>query len=160
MASPTLPVGIYEGLPEFSKKVAALILNAENGLLSRFLFYYMNVQPVWKDVFSLSSEDSLDAYFGKLGAEYFKLYQLLEEQGNIEFCLSAEQKAQFNQFFEQIQGVYISLKGLDYLATVRRLGLTACLSGQSSFCVPPSLLHMTNGRITRDVSSRSTRFTV
>lgn len=113
---------VLSGTP---KQVAALIPNAENGLFSRFIFYFMNVQPVWKNVFALSGDESLDAYFGKLGMEFFKLYQLLEDQEGIEFQLSAEQKAQFNQFFEQVQGVYVCLKGLDYLATVRRLGLIA-----------------------------------
>jgi hypothetical protein len=33
------------------KQVSTLIPNAENGLFSRFIFYYMNILPVWKDVF-------------------------------------------------------------------------------------------------------------
>ena len=43
----------------------------------------------------------------------------------IQFCLTAEQQEQFNAFFEQIQNTYLSLQGLDYMATIRRLGLIA-----------------------------------
>lgn len=113
---------VLSGTP---KQVSALIPSAENGLFSRFIFYYMNVQPMWKDVFLFSGDESLDAYFNSLGYEFFELYKNLKEQGAIEFRLTPEQQAQFNQFFGQVQGAYVSLKGLDYLATVRRLGLIA-----------------------------------
>ena len=45
----------------------------------------------------------------------------------IQFCLTAEQQEQeqFNAFFEQIQNTYLSLQGLDYMATIRRLALIA-----------------------------------
>jgi len=34
------------------KQVASLIPGAENGLFSRFIFYYMDIIPVWKNVFA------------------------------------------------------------------------------------------------------------
>lgn len=111
---------VLSGTP---KQVAALIPNAENGLFSRFMFYFMNVKPIWKDVFSFSNDNGLDDYYNSLGEIFFRLYQSLEANPDIQFCLTTDQQHQFNTFFEQVQETYITLKGLDYMATVRRLGL-------------------------------------
>lgn len=114
--------GMFTGTP---KQVSSLIPNAENGLFSRFIFYFMNIQPVWKNVFAITSDNGLDDYFDQLGSEFFGLYQILENNPEIQFCLTAEQQEQFNEFFQQIQNTYLSLQGLDYMATIRRLGLIA-----------------------------------
>jgi hypothetical protein len=114
--------GVFSGTP---KQVSTLIPNAENGLFSRFIFYFMNIQPIWKNVFEISSDNGLDDYFDHLGNEFFTLYQSLESNQEIQFCLSAEQQEQFNTFFREIQNTYLSLQGIDYMATVRRLGLIA-----------------------------------
>lgn len=113
---------VLSGTP---KQVSALIPNAENGLFSRFIFYFMNVKTNWKDVFADSTENGLDEHFDVLGAQFYELYKILKTGSEIEFCLSAEQKSQFNQFFAQVQDQYIALQGLDYMATVRRMGLVA-----------------------------------
>jgi hypothetical protein len=55
------------------KQVLALIPNAENGLFSRFIFYFMNIKPVWKDVFAGDSNTTLDDYFRHLGDRFFDL---------------------------------------------------------------------------------------
>ena len=106
-------------------QVQALIPNAENGLFSRFLFYFMNVKPIWKDVFAHQSGQGLDAYFDTLGADFFQLYKLLRDGPDIQFVLNDEQQEQFNAFFKQVQAKYLSLQGIDYMATIRRLGLIA-----------------------------------
>jgi hypothetical protein len=41
----------------------------------------------------------------------------------LRFCLTATQQAAFNAYFSQAQNQYLYLCGVDYLATVRRLGL-------------------------------------
>ena len=114
--------GMFTGTP---KQVSSLIPNAENGLFSRFIFYFMNIHPVWKNVFAFNSDNGLDDYFDLLGNDFFNLYQTLSGNPEIQFCLSAEQQEQFNAFFEQIQATYLSLQGLDYMATIRRLGIIA-----------------------------------
>ncbi|MEP1086071.1 MAG: DUF3987 domain-containing protein [Algoriphagus sp.] len=113
---------VLSGTP---KQISALIPNAENGLFSRFIFYFMNVRTNWKDVFADATENGLDDYFDALGARFYELFKILKSGSEIEFCLTAEQKAQFNQFFAHIQEQYIALQGLDYIATVRRMGLIA-----------------------------------
>jgi len=113
---------VLSGTP---KQVANLIPTAENGLFSRFIYYFMNIQPVWKNVFAVTSDNGLDDYFDQLGIEFFELYQNLENNPEIQFCLTSDQQSQFNTIFSQIQSSYISLQGLDYMATIRRLGLIA-----------------------------------
>lgn len=111
---------VLSGTP---KQIATLIPNAENGLFSRFIFYFMNVRTVWKDVFAEDADYSLDQYFDNLGNRFFELYQILISGPPIEFCFTAAQKEQFNTHFTGMQEKYLHTQGLDYLATVRRLGL-------------------------------------
>ncbi len=113
---------VLSGTP---KQVSALIPNAENGLFSRFMFYFMNVHHVWKDVFADGEGVALDDHFTDLSNELFSLYKFLMEQEEIEFKLSADQRFRFNQFFAEIQQKYLDILGNDYMATVRRLGLIA-----------------------------------
>ncbi len=106
------------------KQISALIPSAENGLFSRFMFYFMNVRPVWNDVFANSSDQTLDSYFNHLGHEFFELYKHLQYQTEqTRFCLTSGQQNAFNAYFAQTQNQYLCLYGADYLATVRRLGL-------------------------------------
>jgi hypothetical protein len=106
------------------KQVSTLIPNAENGLFSRFIFYYMNILPVWKDVFAGDNSQTLDDYFRHLGNQFFDLYKALQHQAEpLRFCLTVKQQQAFNAYFSQAQNQYLYLCGIDYLATVRRLGL-------------------------------------
>lgn len=106
------------------KQVSTLIPNAENGLFSRFIFYYMNILPVWKDVFAGDNSQTLDDYFKHLGNQFFDFYKILQQQSEpLRFCLTAKQQQAFNAYFSQAQNQYLYLCGIDYLATVRRLGL-------------------------------------
>ena len=113
---------VLSGTP---RQVASLIPNAENGLFSRFIFYFMNIRPVWKNVFAITSNNGLDDYFDKLGTEFFNLYQTLANGPVIHFHFTENQQQEFNSFFHHTQDVYLSLQGIDYMATIRRLGLIA-----------------------------------
>jgi hypothetical protein len=106
------------------KQVSALIPNAENGLFSRFIFYYMNITPIWKDVFAGDTDATLDDYFRNLGNRFFVFYKSLQYLSEpLRFCLTATQQQQFNAYFAETQNQYLYLCGVDYIATVRRLGL-------------------------------------
>ncbi|MCF8229431.1 MAG: DUF3987 domain-containing protein [Bacteroidales bacterium] len=113
---------VLSGTP---KQISSLIPNAENGLFSRFVFYFMNVRPEWKNVFAISSDNGFEDYFDALGSEFHELYKTLLANPEIQFCFSADQQAQFNEFFSGVQTKYIAIQGIDYMATVRRLGLIA-----------------------------------
>jgi len=113
---------VLSGTP---KQVSSLIPNAENGLFSRFIFYHMNIKPVWKNVFKSNCANGLEEYFDRLGQDFLPLYSSLNSNQAIQFCLTAEQEDAFHTFFTQVQEKYLLLQGLDYMATVRRLGLIA-----------------------------------
>ena len=113
---------VLSGTP---KQVATLIPNAENGLFSRFMFYYMNIKPTWKNVFQNNNSMGLDDYYAELGNEFLGLYKTLKNNPEIEIQLTISQQEQFNTFFESLQTKYISLQPEEYIATIRRLGLIA-----------------------------------
>lgn len=113
---------VLSGTP---KQVATLIPNAENGLFSRFMFYYMNIKPTWKNVFSSNKNVGLDDYYSQLGNQFLDLYKTLKNNSEIEIRLSETQQQQFNTFFESLQTKYINLQPEEYIATIRRLGLIA-----------------------------------
>ena len=113
---------VLSGTP---KQVATLIPNAENGLFSRFMFYYMNIKPTWKNVFQNSNKVGLDDYYNQLGSEFLELYKTLKNNPQIEIRLTTTQQQQFNTFFESLQTKYINLQPEEYIATIRRLGLIA-----------------------------------
>lgn len=105
------------------KQLPSLIPNAENGLFSRFMFYCMNMGFEWRDVFKKRCEQGLDEYFDSLGKRFYQLYDTLNNSKEIQFSLTKEQEDEFNATFKNTHEVYLLLKGPDYLASVRRLGL-------------------------------------
>ncbi|MFZ6053469.1 DUF3987 domain-containing protein [Halocola ammonii] len=107
------------------KQISSLIPGAENGLFSRFMFYYMNVKPIWKDVFANSGSKSHDEYFDDLGLEFQVIYEQLLNAGEKEFTLTKDQQKRFNEFFQKVQAEFLKVQGIDYIATVRRLGIIA-----------------------------------
>lgn len=111
---------ILSGTP---KQLFNLIPDAENGLFSRFIFYYINTNTKWKNVFQKNSEVNLDEHYKNLGIELFSFYNLMLQKPEIHFELTEKQQFDFNSFFEKINDNYIKLIGDDYLATIRRLGL-------------------------------------
>jgi hypothetical protein len=113
---------VLSGTP---KQIATLIPNAENGLFSRFIFYYMNIKPVWKDVFAKRTTVSLEEHYERLGNDFLGLYKTLKNNPPIEVTLSRKQEQKFNAFFAELQTKYINLQPEEYIATVRRLGLIA-----------------------------------
>ena len=118
LAKPRLSA-LLSGTP---RQILSLISDAENGLFSRFIFYYMNVRLEWLNVFD-NNEETLDQHFEQLGKQFFNLYNILKASQPIRFALSAQQQKQFNSFFTQVQKEYSNLFGLDIVASVRRLGL-------------------------------------
>ena len=111
---------VLSGTPS---QVARLIPSAENGLFSRFIYYYMNIRPEWNDVFAGDGEQSLDAYYALLGKEFHALYNLLRVVKPMTFRISPKQQDEFNHYFTDMQTKLHCILGDEYLASVRRLGL-------------------------------------
>ena len=105
------------------RQIQSLIPDAENGLFSRFIFYCLNVDLSWHDVFAHVDEKPIDDYFRKLGENYFLLYQALLNHEPMMFGITPDQRRQFHVLFQEIQNSYVKFLGYDFLASVRRLGL-------------------------------------
>ena len=95
------------------KQVLSLITDAENGLFSRFIFYYMRTKLEWQDVFQESADGTLDEYF----------YVVLKTSGEMKFRLTPEQGQSFNLWFENVQRDFAAKYGDELIASVRRMGL-------------------------------------
>ena len=115
------------------RQILNLISDAENGLFSRFAFYYLDTKLVWNNVFANSGNETLEDYFQTLGREYQDFFNILKECKDITFYFTAEQEADFNATFDQWQQEYVEACGEEFVATVRRLGvimfrIAMCLS--------------------------------
>jgi hypothetical protein len=106
-------------------QIAGLIPNAENGLFSRFIFYYMNIIPEWRNVFLANNLKGLIQYYTNLGKVFHDFYTKLKYGPDLEFILTPAQQDTFNEFFHSIQETYLGIYGVEYLASIRRLGLIA-----------------------------------
>lgn len=113
---------VLSGTP---KQVSALIPNAENGLFSRFIFYYMNLTPIWKNVFEVQTANGLDEYYDQLGQQFFSFYKTLKNNPPIQITLATQQQVKFNEYFSKVQTKYLNIQSEDYIATIRRMGLVA-----------------------------------
>jgi len=103
----------------------SLIPDAENGLFSRFLFYYINLQPVWKNVFAGNENAPLEFQFDKIASDFQTLFHYLQQQPQrLRFALSAQQQEKFNAYFDNAQQQFHSQFGDSFIGTVRRLGLS------------------------------------
>ena len=110
---------VLSGTPQ---QVSTLIPSAENGLFSRFIFYHIYIRPIWKNVFAKRNE-GLEQHFDLLGQDFFSLYKALRENTDMQFCLTDQQKDEFHTFFTLLQDKYLTFHGMDYMGTIRRLGL-------------------------------------
>lgn len=105
------------------KQVSSLITDAENGLFSRFIFYYLGTKVIWQNVFEQTGDRTLDDHFRTLGEEFHDFHTILSEYGTIRFHMTSDQQTRFNTFFERAQTQYVQDLGEDIIASVRRLGL-------------------------------------
>lgn len=121
--NPRLSV-VLSGTPE---QVKSLIPNAENGLLSRFIFYCMSATDEWLDGFSgYDTDNPLEKVFDDLGAEIEDFYQHLTQISEVWFTLSIVQQQRFNDYFAGEKQRMKELNGDLYNASTHRLSW-ACL---------------------------------
>lgn len=105
------------------KQVQNLITDAENGLFSRFMFYYLTTNLEWQNVFAKPEGGTADNYFKILGDQYQDFYNILREVGEITFHFTPAQEDAFNTWFSVIHREYPQFLGDEIIASVRRLGL-------------------------------------
>lgn len=110
---------VLSGTPE---QVKSLIRDAENGLLSRFMFFCINSTPEWLDGFdSYGSDSSLEEAFDTIGEKFTAFARSLEETPKILFRLSIPQTGKFNDFFAAEKDRMHELNGNRYSASSHRL---------------------------------------
>ena len=105
------------------KQITSLITDAENGLFSRFIFYFLNTKIVWKDVFESNGDMTADDYFCSLGVEFNDFYRLLTDAGEIRFSFTDSQQEEFNAYFDAQQLKFAGSLGTEIIASIRRMGL-------------------------------------
>ena len=110
---------VLSGTP---RQIASLIPDTENGLFSRFIFYYVDFKLTWLNVFASGNETSIDEVFDGIGSRILDLYQNLNNT-EVRFSLTSRQKEAFNNYFQNAQLHYHSKLGDDFIASVRRMGL-------------------------------------
>ena len=116
--NPRLSV-VLSGTPE---QVKSLIPNAENGLLSRFIFYTLSATDEWLDGFSgYDTENPLEKVFDDLGAEVERYYQHIKGIQEVWFSLSFVQQQKFNDYFAEEKQRMKELNGDLYNASTHRL---------------------------------------
>ncbi|WP_298288106.1 DUF3987 domain-containing protein [uncultured Lutibacter sp.] len=119
--TPCLSV-VLSGTPN---QVYSLIPNAENGLFSRFCFYYLDIESEWYDVFEHSESNRLNLHYNELGARFFKFHSILNINDDIMISLSESQRETFKDFFSKKQSLYLDINPDNYIANIRRFGLIA-----------------------------------
>ena len=110
---------VLSGTPE---QVKSLIRDAENGLLSRFMFFCVNSTSEWLDGFESYGEDTpLEETFDYIGAEFTAFTKRLESIQQIRFSLSLPQIGKFNDFFASEKERMQDFNGDRYSASSHRL---------------------------------------
>ncbi len=99
-----------------------LLGSAENGLVSRFMFYAYRVPPVWKDVFAADGVN-LTAHFKTLSERTYKVAETVC-RAKVSFKMTTEQQAKFHDTFTARMEQIKAIDG-DVVSSLKRLGLIA-----------------------------------
>ena len=143
---------VLSGTPE---QVKSLIHDAENGLLSRFMFFCINSTPEWLDGFdSYGCDDPLEDSFDAIGQEFTAFTKILEQTPRIKFTLSISQAGKFNDFFAAEKERMHEFNGDRYSASSHRLAW--CFLRVAM--VLSALRLMDSGRITENVECNDVDF--
>ena len=143
---------VLSGTPE---QVKSLIHDAENGLLSRFMFFCINSTPEWLDGFdSYGGDDPLEDSFDAIGQEFTAFTKILEQTPRIKFTLTISQAGKFNDFFAAEKERMHEFNGDRYSASSHRLAW--CFLRVAM--VLSALRLMDSGRITENVECNDVDF--
>lgn len=111
---------VVSGTPEQIKK---LIRTPENGLFSRFAYYFLESPLEFKNVFKRKGDSSLDKHLAALGEEYLEFYHAMQSAQEREFTMTEEQEQQFLDYFsEKSIDLFIDF-GEGIVATMFRLAV-------------------------------------
>lgn len=113
---------VLSGTPN---QVKPLIDSKENGLFSRFAYYYFNEVQGWKDVSPSANENSYDELFEEKAQEIKTLYEKLKSIEKVEIKMTENQWAVFQGRMSLANEIIINTNKIDFDPIVKRLGLIA-----------------------------------
>jgi Protein of unknown function (DUF3987) len=102
-----------------------LIKSKENGLFSRFLYYYFNSKSEWKNISAQGSEFNFNDEFELLSEHLFELYGILALKQNNPVKVELTE-TQWNRFNEEMKIIHdtVSIEGQEYFtSSVKRHGV-------------------------------------
>lgn len=112
---------VISGTPN---QIKPLVESQENGLFSRFIYYFFNEVSRWKDVSPKGNPIDKDSIFSTAGKDIFNLYNLLfNNPSPIEVKLTESQWERFNSDMTTITDLYISQNKTEMLSSIKRHGL-------------------------------------
>ncbi len=112
---------VVSGTPN---QVKPLIDSKENGLYSRFSFYYFDDVCGWKDMAPNASYNNLEDKFLKHGDYIYDLYTKLKIRNNpLQFKLTKSQWEKFQNIMSATTDAFIQTKKTEFLSVVKRSGL-------------------------------------
>lgn len=117
--TPKLSV-LLSGTPGQLRK---LIPGIENGLFSRFMFYQIEPETRFKNVFENNGSD-LTNYFYQAGRKLLPLFTWLNDQSEpFTFIFTAEQKEEFLHYFSDLKQTLIDTFGVEISGNANRFGV-------------------------------------
>jgi hypothetical protein len=127
-------------------QVAPLINSQENGLFSRFIFYYFNDAFSWKDVSPEANPVDLNDVFSKVGEVIFQLHEnLLSREREMEVRLTNQQWEKFNRVMDYAVRL-LTESNAGMIPTIKRHGLI-----MFRICMILSVLRNHDGNTDEDV---------
>lgn len=111
---------VVSGTPN---QVRPLIESKENGLFSRFIYYYFDEVSLWKDVSPNSNRVNYDDFFNTKSQEIKNLYDQLASLGGVEVRLTELQWDNFQQKIKLAESLILKTNKLEFIPVSRRLGI-------------------------------------
>lgn len=107
-------------------QIKRLVDNVENGLFSRFMFYHLHQDLLWKDQFANSDKEPLSDTFYHMGSRLLEGYKYLSSREKpLLFRLTEMQQSEFNDYFQYYQVDIAHQLGSESVSSVRRLAISA-----------------------------------
>lgn len=106
------------------RQLFRFIPDTENGLWSRFMFFVVESDPEFKDMFCYTDESDPEEVIAEVGETMIAYHKRLMSGDPIEFRLTLEQRQKFNDYFSLQKSVVVNFISPNLDASVHRL---ACI---------------------------------
>lgn len=111
---------VLSGTPD---QLKPLVESKQNGLLSRFIFYYYDEVRGWMDVSPKAHRINYDDFFEEQSKLIFEIHEKLKLSKGLEVTFTEEQWERFQERMEMASNIIIGNKKVDFLSVINRIGL-------------------------------------